>query len=113
MIVSVADLLTVMTRATAAGTDEDHDAIHPDGRGAITIVGTTTGDGIDGETTVRATRAGGPETIVGETTTGAIDGAITGGVINVTVAIVLCDEFKIGIAGDKSSQSRDMNAGPG
>jgi hypothetical protein len=114
---SVANLLTAMTRAMGAGTVVARDVILHDGAGVMIVV-TMTGDATGGATIDSAIRVGGPETIVGETTTGAIDGVTTAGVIDATVAIDLCVEFRIGIAGDKLSQLRQAvpiaghNAGP-
>ena len=108
---SVANLLTVTTLAMDVGTVEVHDVILHDGDGATTDV-TMTGDGTAGATIDSGTPAGGPATIAGGTTTGVIEGATTGGVIDVTVAIDLCVEFRIGIVGAKLSQLRDTNAGP-
>jgi hypothetical protein len=93
------------------GTAEVHDVILHAGDGATTDV-TMTGDVTAGATIGSATRDGGPATIGGGTTTGAIDGATTVGVIDVTVAIDSRGEFRIGIAGGKLSQLRDINAGP-
>ena len=97
-------------RAMDVGTVADHDAIRHVGDGATTDV-MMIGDAIAGGTDW-AIGVGGPSTTVGEMTTGAIGGATTVGVIDVTVAIDSCAEFIIGIAGDKLSQLRDMNAGP-
>jgi hypothetical protein len=84
---------------------EARDGILPYGPGATTDV-TTTGDGIAGATIDLVTRVGGYATIGGRTTTGA-----TGGAIDETVAIDLCDVLRFGIAGDKLSQLRDNDPG--
>ena len=110
MTESGAGLLTAMMRAMAAGTAEVH-GVNGDGPGATTIVGTMIGDAIDGAT-VAETRVGGHETTAGETTTGVTDGATTAGAIDgsvtSTVVIALSVVRKIGIAGVKLSQLRDM-----
>lgn len=111
MTESVANLLTAMTRAMDVGTVEVHDVILHARDGATTGA-TMTGDVTAGVTTGSATRVGGPKTIGGGITIGATDEATTVGVIAVTDAIDSCVEFKIGIAGGKLSQLRDINAGP-
>jgi hypothetical protein len=90
----------------AVGMDEAHGAILRDGPGATTGV-TTIGDVSAGATIDLVRRAGGYATIGGRTTTGGTGGAITGGDIDETAAIDLCGVLKIGIAGDRLSQSRD------
>ena len=103
MIENVANLLTAMTRGTAVGMDEVHDEILHYRPGSTTDA-TATGDVIAGATIDFVTRVGGRATI--RTTIGAI-GPRTGGVIDKTVAIDLRGVLKIGIAGNKLSQSRD------